>query len=276
MTELLINGNPGACVSAFDRGLQFGDGLFETIAARERRPCLLAMHLDRLYSDCRRLSLIPPDRITLEQEINRLAAIRQDGVIKLIVTRGESDRGYAYPAKQSSNRYLYLHQWPQHLEDLSYNSGIHLTVCGHPLSENPGLAGIKHLNRLDQVIGRNEWQDPAIHEGLMLDSAGSVIEGTMSNLFLVRAGRLYTPGLDRSGVAGIVRQLVIDQAESMGEPVVETRLTLDDLQQAEALYICNSLLGVLPVKRLRNREWVSTDWQHPAILAARERVFQER
>lgn len=274
MTGLLINGVPGECIPAFDRGFQFGDGLFETIAVREGQGCLLRLHLERLYSGCQRLGITPPGRNTLLEEVARLAEGNAQAVIKLVLTRGSSKRGYSYPQQISANRYLFLSEWPPSLESISYIEGAALTVCRHRLSQNRFLAGIKHLNRLDQVIGRSEWDDPSILEGLMLDQEDRVIEGTMSNLFMLRNGHLYTPALETCGVAGVVRQLIIDHAQQAGIPVNITQLKIADLVQADSLFICNSLLGIVPVNRLQDRQWHKDDWQNPLMLAVKEKVFE--
>jgi 4-amino-4-deoxychorismate lyase len=120
------------------------------------------------------------------------------------------------------------------------------------LSENVALAGIKHLNRLDQVIARNEWHDADIAEGIMLDCAGNVIEGTMSNVFIVKAGKLLTPVLDKSGVAGVMRSQIISLAAELNISVVEANIHLEDFMAADEIFVSNSVIGLWPVSEIDN------------------------
>ena len=138
---------------------------------------------------------------------------------------------------------------------------------------NPSTAGIKHLNRLEQVLARNEWQDDSIFEGLMLDVQDKVVEGTMSNLFIEQGGSLLTPDLSQSGVAGVVRGLVLELATEVGEPVSESRLTANDLLHADACYITSSLLGVRRVGSLEQRRFDVSYPVNPIMQAAAARVF---
>jgi 4-amino-4-deoxychorismate lyase len=128
---------------------------------------------------------------------------------------------------------------------------------------NPGLAGIKHLNRLDQVLARNEWQADGIAEGLMLDPTQRIIEGTMSNLFVVKAGCLFTPDLSQAGIAGIMREIVMDVAAEAGVPCTVTSMTLAELARADELFLCNSIIGIWPVQHL-----VDTVFEAPGPLTA--------
>ena len=131
-----------------------------------------------------------------------------------------------------------------------------LRVCKTPLGLNPALAGIKHLNRLEQVMARAEWDDTNIAEGLMLDVAGHVIEGTMSNVFCVRQDTLFTPDLTHCGVEGITRERVLKTAGRNGLEAVVTQLGLADIRQADEVFICNSLIGIWPVRRLAEKSWL--------------------
>jgi 4-amino-4-deoxychorismate lyase len=130
---------------------------------------------------------------------------------------------------------------------------VSVRYCATPISANPVLAGIKHLNRLEQVLARAEWQDPEIAEGLMTDADGRVVEGTMSNLFVVSAEGLSTPPVDRSGVAGVMRGLVLDLAVQLGLPVRVCEIRRSDLQRADVLFLTNSLIGLWPVRQLEHR-----------------------
>lgn len=251
---MLIDGRPVDTVSAADRGLHYGDGLFETIAVFHGRPCLWQAHLDRLAEGCERLAIPMPDARVLTVEAMGLAEGVERGVLKLVVTRGSGGRGYRPPLQSSPSRILGLHPWPEY-PDTYWREGVGLRWCATPLGLNPRLAGIKHCNRLEQVLARAEWDDPDIPEGLMCDIAGRVVEGTMSNLFVFTEGRLYTPRLDRCGVTGIARAQVIAAAARLGIPCAEVDLDRDAVLDADALMLSNALIGIWPVASLGERRY---------------------
>lgn len=130
-----------------------------------------------------------------------------------------------------------------------------MRLCETRLGSNPSLAGIKHLNRLEQVLARQEWLNPEIHEGLMLDGENRVIEATQSNVFLLKDGVLYTPELSSSGVAGTVRRLVIELSNELGIPLKVEIITLQQLHGADALFLTNAIMGILPVKQFEERQY---------------------
>lgn len=249
----LVNGRDSRQLDIQDRGLAYGDGVFETIAVVSGKAQWLQLHLQRLHSGCQRLQ-IALDTAALEREIAQLLAGCDDdpAVLKIIVSRQSPDqRGYRFDPAATSNRYLQLQaSTPGARAD--WQRGISLRLCRHRLPINPPLAGIKHLNRLDNIIARAEWDDAEIAEGVMLDSEGWVIEGTMSNLFIERGDTLLTPALQRCGVAGVIRRLIIDTlAPQQGIRVEETALSVAELAAAPALFICNSLIGICPVTALQ-------------------------
>ncbi len=246
--SILINGKPASVLDTRDRGLQYGDGVFETIAISQGKPEFLSRHLQRLQAGCEKLGFDSPHQQLIADEINLLCSRQQSVVIKIQISSGNSARGYSRATEQSPNRILTRLPFPQHPQQL-YDSGIKLRLCRHRLSINPALAGVKHLNRLDQVLGRNEWRCNDIHEGVMLDTDGYVVEGTMSNLFLVSSGRLLTALLDRVGVAGIIRSVVLEQAQHAGVTVAVKRLSLKDLINADEIFMTNSVIGVWPVRQ---------------------------
>jgi 4-amino-4-deoxychorismate lyase len=185
----------------------------------------------------------------LRAEIAELTARHRDGILKLIITRRALTRGYQSPPAAPAERLLIF--YPQlFTAPESLSAGVQVRLCRQRLAEQPKLAGIKHLNRLEQVLARAEWDDPAIAEGLMLDQCSRLIEGTMSNLFLVRAGAVYTPRLHRCGVAGVVRELVIQRMAAECASVFEADLTLDDLYAADEVFLTNSLIGIWPVIKI--------------------------
>lgn len=248
-----VDGQPASGIALVDRGLAYGDGLFETMRVEQGRIALLERHLQRLQLGCRRL-LIALDAAQLEAEIRDFAATMQQGVCKLIVTRGDGQRGYGLPQPAMPRRILQaapLPQWPaEHA-----GQGIRLFACQTRLAIQPLLAGLKHLNRLEQVMARAEWQDPAYAEGLMLDTSGRIIEGVFSNIFFVRDGTLLTPALDGSGVAGIMRERLLEQAAGLGLAVQLGDLYPEQLADMDEVFTCNSLYGIWPVLGYAGYQW---------------------
>ena len=245
----LINGVETDCVSVADRGLQYGDGLFETIAVRDGGLCLWRGHFDRLFDGARRFGIPCPSQGMLLDECQRSIDSCSSGVLKIVLTRGSGGRGYRPPADPHPTRIVSLHPWPDYPLDWA-DRGVAVILCRTLLGENALLAGHKHLNRLEQVLARSEWRDPQIAEGIMQDGRGRVIGGTMSNLFLVSNGRLYTPRLDTCGVSGTARALVLRLAGEHDLEVTQADVAQADLVAADGLFLTNALIGVWPVRRL--------------------------
>lgn len=275
MPAILINGQPTEQLSVLDRGFQYGDGLFETLRISAGRPRRWARHMARLAEGCQRLGIGMPEPALLLSEATSLCAAKADAVLKIIVTRGVGERGYAPPVHAEATRVLSVSPMPT-FPQAYYHDGVCVRACHTRLGRNPALAGIKHLNRLEQVLARAEWNqernqernqvsngeqgETDIAEGLMLDTAtknNNVIEGTMSNLFCVQASEagpvLKTPLLDQCGVKGITRQCIMEMAETARIPVQEVTLGLDELYRSEELFLCNTLIGIWPVRKLEDQ-----------------------
>lgn len=251
---MLINGESKRFIEAIDRGFQYGDGLFETIAVNNGRLVFFDRHLARLQTGCRKLGIPCPDVQILLSEANQLCRGVGRAVLKIIVTRGSGGRGYRPPDWIHPSRVLSVHPFPDYPPEYT-TEGIRARFCNTRLGLNPALAGIKHLNRLEQVLARAEWEDAAIQEGIMLDVNGFVIEGTMTNLFYVKDKRLYTAILSQSGVAGIIRQLIILLSESYGIPVTRRTFTLDELLDADEVFVCNSIIGIWPIRQIEAKHF---------------------
>jgi len=251
---MLVNGERQDCISSLDRGLLFGDGVFETLAVFGDEPRFWVRHLRRLGAGCRRLGLPLPEEVLLRDEATALLTGNEACVLKIIVTRGAGGRGYQVAGNTQPTRILQRHPWPAGSPGCA-DQGVQVRLCTLRLGSNPQLAGIKHLNRLEQVLARQEWTDPDIREGLLLDDESNVIEGTMSNLFAVNGGVLTTPDLSRCGVAGIMRTVVLEQADHLGLDVTVRPLPLAEMEQADELFLTNSLIGLWPVTGLGKRTW---------------------
>ncbi len=245
----LINGRPSEQIRADDRGLAYGDGLFETIEVDQGRLVYWQRHLDRLTNGCSRLSIPIPDRSQLLAEAKQLLQANNSGVLKITITRGTGGRGYSHPNPSLPTRLITFHAQPDY-PPAYQTQGVCLKVCSSRLGINPQLAGLKHLNRLEQVIARAELDSPKQQEGLMLDYEGHPVEGIMSNLFWVSSGEIFTPDLGLCGVSGVIREIVIELAEKSGIPCRIGRFTIDHLLASDEVFVTNSLIGIWPVHDL--------------------------
>jgi 4-amino-4-deoxychorismate lyase len=251
MTRLLINGREDGRLDAADRGLHYGDGLFETLAVRHGHARFLDWHLERLAEGARRLGMPLPDTGLLREEIGAVCA-PDIGVVKLIVTRGRGERGYRPPKQPAPTRIVAGHSWPA-WPDAAWIRGVRLGWCRTRLGRNPALAGIKHLNRLEQVLARAEWDDERMDEGLMQDERDLAISGTQSNLFARIGDRWVTPLLDQCGVAGVMRRAFRGWAAEQGDTVVERSVPAAELAGAKALVLTNAVIGAWPVREFAGR-----------------------
>ena len=249
-----VNGQAGHSLSLLDRGLHYGDGLFETALFLDGDIILCEQHLARIERDTARLS-INLDSQQLKQELQGFTrelgrrCLRQ-GIIKIIITREFVRRGYSIDKSATCQRIL------QYFDGVHYpganRSGIGLLLSSQKLAINPALAGIKHLNRLEQVLASTAWSQQqrglASAEALLLDQAQAVTEALTSNVFLVKQQQLFTPLLDRCGVRGVMRDYLLENvAPALKIPVAEARITLTDVLQADEVFVCNSIYGIWPV-----------------------------
>jgi 4-amino-4-deoxychorismate lyase len=248
----LINGVRGTQIAIADRAVQYGDGLFETIRCERGTPRWLERHFARLELGCQRLHLAPPDRAVLEQEVRALASGQARALVKVLYTRGIArSRGYATHAGAGRTRIVSAHPWPD--SPAHWQQGFRVGQATIRLGENPALAGIKHLNRLEQVLAAEEAASQGVDEVLVASSTGDWIGAGMSNLFLIEAGRLITPPVERCGIAGIMRALVMEQAASAGLAVAIEAVSSARLAQATSLFLTNVRLGLQCVHWLAGR-----------------------
>ncbi|HUJ52160.1 MAG TPA: aminodeoxychorismate lyase [Steroidobacteraceae bacterium] len=246
-----VNGREGDEISVLERGLHYGDGLFETIACLGGQPRFLERHLARLGGGCARLRIPLGDTAELGREVCELAAGTARAIVKVLVTRGAAvTRGYAPSGCEHATRITLRYAWPAD-DPLLAERGVRVRIATLRLGENPALAGLKHCNRLEQVLARAEWSDPDVSESLMFSSSAALVSGTMSNVFLVRDAALLTPRLDRCGVAGVMRAVVLAAAAAAGIAAEERLLAGDALAAADEIFLTSALIGIRPVRELQ-------------------------
>lgn len=257
---------PATGIPLDDRGFGYGDGLFETMRASQGGVPWWDAHWSRLSRGAARLRIALPDEQQARDESARLL-VGRGGVLKLVVSRGSGGRGYAPDNAAVPTWVLSHHPAPV----APPPAGLLLRWCGTRLAPQPALAGIKHCNRLEQVLARAEWQDlPAAeqqaHEGLMLGNDGDVVCATAANVFVLASGRWSTPTIDRCGVEGICRGWAIAALDAR-----EARLTVADVEAAEAVFLSNAVRGILTVARLGAQSWSP----HPQVSALQRRLAAE-
>jgi len=255
---ILVNGHPADAVDALDRGLAYGDGVFRTLRTQAGRPLWWRDQVAKLAADCAALMLACPDEAGLHAEVCRVAEAGE-GVVKIVLTRGAGARGYAPPVGQTGTRIVLSAPLPAYAQADAADA-ISARWCALRLARQPRLAGIKHLNRLENVLARAEWDDPAIFEGLLCDDRGAVIGCVMSNLLVMKGGELYTPDLSECGVAGVARTRLLRAAARLGIPTHIDRLTPAAILAADEVMICNSVIGVRRVARLNDVTWPPAGW----------------
>lgn len=248
-----IDGAAGEFVPVDDRGLQYGDGIFETILVRDGNARFLDLHRDRMHRGLTRLGIRFDANQELSAEIARAVSLAPPlAVLKIIVTRGSAlRRGYAPAGNPQARRIVSLWSTAP-LERKKIEQGVSVEVARLRLPEMSPFAGIKHLNRLENVLAAAEiLGDPSAFDCLMLDSAERVISGSSCNVFLVAQGELLTPPVNRIGVAGVMRAIVLREAQRLGYVAREHELTLQDVWRADAMFITNARIGVVPVRNVR-------------------------
>jgi 4-amino-4-deoxychorismate lyase len=251
MLECLVNGEISTLVSAANRGLYYGDGIFETLPVHNGRPQLWQAHMDRLGAGCERLGLVMPAQAILLREVQTVSAGLTNAVVKIILTRDGEGRGYLPAENQACVRLVSAHRYPDGILERA-REGVRAQVCDLRLAIQPALGGIKHLNRLEQVLASVEIRDKSAQEGILLDAEGHVISAIAANIFIIMEDRLLTPRLDRCGVRGVMRSHILADFVARCE---QRRIMADMLQEADEVFICNSVRGIVPVTAIDGHEY---------------------
>ena len=236
--QYLINGKPSAGLSVNDRGLAYGDGVFRTFLVNNGVPHHWELQYQKLSQDCQALGISCPNNDVLTSDIKTLF----------------NDGTDAMPNDIQANRVVIKSAMPIYPLN-NQTQGVNLHLCELKLGLQPKLAGVKHLNRLENVLARMEWKDASITDGLLLDSNDNVIECTMSNIFARYGNELITPSLEECGVAGIARARIIENTKRFNLDMKIEALKLNKLMQADEIIICNSLFGAWQVVSFNVKHW---------------------
>ncbi|MEJ8568355.1 aminodeoxychorismate lyase [Wenzhouxiangellaceae bacterium CH-27] len=250
MFDCLVNGELSGHVAVDDRGLHYGDGIFETVAVIHGQPRFWQGHMDRLAIGCETLGLPRVPQALLLRELQTVSAGLASCVVKILLTRISSGRGYRPGTTSDCNRVVAAYPFPEDAEQFALH-GVDARICNFRLALQPALAGIKHLNRLEQVLAAAELARTGTDEGILLDSEDYVISALSGNLFLVVGDRLLTPRMDRAGVRGVMRGAILQAFKARCE---QRRVTLDMLRDADEVFCCNAVRGIVPVRRIG--QWI--------------------
>jgi 4-amino-4-deoxychorismate lyase len=251
MLECLVNGEISTFVAATNRGLNYADGLFETLVVHNSSPRWWQAHMDRLGAGCERLGLAMPPQVVLLREVQTVSAGLANAVVKIVLTREGQGRGYTPPEDNSCTRIVSSHLYPEGIAQLA-REGIRTQICELRLAIQPALGGMKHLNRLEQVLASAEIRDSGAVEGILLDREDHVISAIAANVFFVMENRLLTPRLDRCGVRGVVRSRILKE---FGHRCEQRRILVDMLQEADEVFISNSVRGIVPLTAINDLEY---------------------
>lgn len=248
---VLVNGVFTDSVKANDRGLMYGDGIFRTLCIKNGIPQHWERHYLKLSRDCAVIGIVCPalERLTLELDL--VAQENPDCVAKITITRGEGGRGYLPDADLEPTRIILTSP----LQNSANFREIRAHLCNFRLSHQPELAGIKHLNRLENVLARREWRQADVPEGVLLDIDGNVIEGTMSSIFLYKDASLIAPDLSRCGVDGVQRERIFEFSSACGVPTEIRTFGIDFLKQADEVFLVNSVIGLWQIVEIDGMIW---------------------
>ena len=277
MAEWFSGGDRSGQVDIGDRGLQYGDGLFETVAVRAGELRLWDLHMLRLVNGCRRLSIRAPApeflRETVQQALVASSTSDAAAIAKIVVTAGAGRRGYARGTVEEPSIFTGIFA-AKPLPKAHYGTGVSAMVCKTRLASGSPHAGLKTLNRLEQVLARSELTD-GVFEGLTLDADGNLICGTMSNVFFVHQNSVTTPSVERCGVAGVMRRKVVEVLAGRGIDVDECEHGVQELTRADEVFLTNSQFGVLSLRSCDGARWTDRSFARQLASWLREAGIRE-
>jgi 4-amino-4-deoxychorismate lyase len=249
MKFFLVNGIRQNQIDIENRGLAYGDGLFTTAKIVGGKIQYLPLHIQRLLSGCERLALTTPDKVELTDQLSQVAKPYKLAVLKVIITASSGGRGYGRSDDPTNNIIIMVHDYPKHYDEL-VTTGINLGTSKQKIGINPMLSGLKHLNRLEQVLLRQELVNVKEDDLVVTNVNNEVIEATSANLFFWLKGKLCTPELTNSGVNGIIRQTIL----RIYPDIIIKKVTLEEIASSPAMFICNCVMGVMPVKSFNGQK----------------------
>lgn len=274
----LVNGVETSAIDIADRGLAYGDGLFETMRVVEGDVPLLSLHIERFLKGVEVLGL--GDKLRMQRDFEnylqialkeiKLNACLETSVIKMMITRGRGGRGYVPPDDAQCNFIAQVFDMPIYPEDYSID-GVVVRECQYRLGFQPQLAGIKHLNRLDQVLASQELINEP--EGIILDYENKLIEGTKSNVLVFKKNEILTPSLDLVGVQGVLRACLMSEISEF--KVSEVDIPFSELLTCDGIALINSVFGIWFVKTLLCQDGQKINFKPSSTYASIRRYLAQ-
>ncbi len=241
----IINGKEQSNISIFNRNFQYGDGLFETCVVKNNQILFWEKHLSRLDIGCRKLKIKNIEEEIWLKDIKKALSLtsKKNCVLKLILSRGNSQRGYSYPDDILQVRVVIVSE----MKNVQAKESFSLEYASSGYHSNPNLAGIKHCNRIEQILARSSLKRD---EAIMLDENQNIISVTQGNIYFIFGQSLVTPKLDRCGVIGSRRSLILELAESIELNVEQGNVSMNDAKKADEAFISNSIMGIQSVNSI--------------------------
>ena len=251
--NFLINGNPSESINPFDRGLSFGDGVFRTFLVKSRCPINWDMHYEKIKVDAKILKIKVPEKKDLLCDIKKLFNEDKTYVCKIIITRGISDQGYQFNKNIKSTRIILRINYKK-INRAFFLNGVRLMVCKTRTTHSDIYGGVKHLNRIENVVAKAEL-DPSVFDGVMLDRNGYINECVSSNIFARYGNVIISPKQNNAGVSGVCKQIIFKNIKSIGLKFKSQNIKLDKLKKADEVIITNSVFGALYVNQIEDKKW---------------------
>lgn len=249
MKYCLVNGVEQRIIDIENRGLAYGDGLFTTAKIIKGKVEHLSSHIQRLLLGCKTLGLPSPSKTELTEQLSQIAKQYELAVLKVIISAGSGGRGYARANNSPNDVIIMVHDYPQHYDALALQ-GITLGNSHQQIGINPMLSGLKHLNRLEQVLLRQELVSAKEDDLVVTNISNEVIEATSANLFFWLNDKLCTPDVTNSGVNGLMRQTILQKYPD----ILIKQFTLAELEHSPAMFICNCVMGIMPIKNYNGQD----------------------
>ena len=254
-----------ATVSPLDRGLLYGDGIFETIRVYEGKPFMLDAHLKRMAHGCSVISLPTPDVEEIKRWVMEAldANDLSDAYLRIVITRGPT--GGVWHELENACPTLLILCKPYHPAD--FGEGLRLRLSTFRSDEQSPLTRIKHTGLLWKIMARREARQAGVNDAIMLNTKGHVAEATSANAFWVRYGVLYTPSLESGILGGITREIVLEIAREQGMEVVEGHFAFEELLAAEEAFLTSSTWELAPIRSIEDMTFAAAPGKITKLLA---------
>ena len=244
MKVCLVNGIKQNHIDIESRGLAYGDGLFTTAKIVNGEIQFLPKHIERLIAGCIKLKISPPSVADLENQLTPIAKNYSLAVLKIIISAKSGGRGYKRSIENSHDVIVMIYDFPLNIE-YKREKGISLGVSRQRIGISPMLSGLKHLNRLEQVLLTEELTHSDFEELLVMNINNDVIEVTSANVFFIINNEIYTPDISHSGVNGIMRQVILNKYTD----IIVKSISLEEIEKAQSIFICNCVMGIIPISQ---------------------------